>query len=378
MKKTLLMLLVLFITNEAVFGQCQEGIELKKDSRDWVKTYDKLAQKYKSKDEKISSLKSFFYANDKAKKCISLKDLQLLNSKIQEISKATKSDKTVTDFIGAISSIAKNNPPSTQLAVIEKAKKESPTTLKKDSVNEILDRQNVAEIGSLGSEIENLEKENVDLTSDKKFYKTGCLLILILLIGLTSILLLMNRNLSKELKGEIQSLKNTIEEQREHYTKTIKELEAKNRENKTTFKESVSTVEVKKDVTAPVEEIRKTTITESPKVSQTIKQFYLSNPTPSDGGLGIFRDIRQNQESPTNSFYRFVLEHDETKAKFWFLNNQNTIQSAIYYPETYIIPACEYSGLNAKVIKVTVKTPGMAKKVGDNWQVQTKAEVVFE
>ena len=193
-----------------------------------------------------------------------------------------------------------------------------------------------------------------------------------------SIWILMNRNFSKELRGKTKSFKNTIEEQREHYTMIIRELEAKNRENKNTFKELVSTIEIKKDIIVPVEETKKTTITESSIVSETIKQFYLSNPTPYEGGLGIFRDIRQNQESPTNSFYRFVLEYDETEAKFWFLNNQNTIQSAIYYPETYIIPACEYSGLNSKVIKVTVKTPGTAKKVGDNWQVQTKAEIRFE
>ena len=108
------------------------------------------------------------------------------------------------------------------------------------------------------------------------------------------------------------------------------------------------------------------------------KQFYLSIPTPTDDGLGIFRDMRQIQANPTSSFYRFELERDETKAKFWFLDNPNTIQSAIIYPETYINPVCDYEGFNSNAKSIVTKIPGIAVKVGDTWKVLTKAKIRFE
>lgn len=379
MEKTLLILLLMCSLISSNFGRCDENNSIslvKLGKRDWIKDYDKLFKKYKTNNnESVSSLRVFFYTEERVNECISFKELQKLDKKLQEISASIKSDDDVKKFMVAVKNAANKNKPAIAETQIPVVKNEKYST--KDSISTPIERT-VTE----SNLTEELNQDNFLRVKERNKLKEEISIWFRISIGLMTLLissiLYMYWYFSKKIEEKNESSQNTLKEQSLYFNKILKELEVKNRENRNSFREAASSVEIKKDITVSVEESKQTIVPVLPKVSETIRQFYLANPTSSNGGLGFFRDIRQSQESPTNSFYRFVLEEDETKAKFWFLNNQNTIQSAIYYPETYIIPACEYTGLNSKVIKVTVETPGTAKKVGDNWQVQTKSEIRFE
>jgi hypothetical protein len=242
-----------------------------------------------------------------------------------------------------------------------------------------LNKQTKAKIDSLNSDINILNVENAKLLADKELYKMGCLLMLALLGGLIGIGIWMNRNASEGLKREIKSLQIMIEEQREHYTKTIKELEAKSREGKSTFREAVSTVEIEKDVIIPIEEPKKIIVPEPPKTPENTRQFYLSTPAISSDGQGFFDGSEvYNSATALSSLYEFVLDNDKRSADFKFLNTPNNVHDSLKFPDRYIQPACEYSGLNSKATKIITTKAGRALKDGNNWKIIKKAEIRFE
>ncbi|RFS14947.1 hypothetical protein D0T08_17830 [Emticicia sp. C21] len=108
-------------------------------------------------------------------------------------------------------------------------------------------------------------------------------------------------------------------------------------------------------------------------VERKITTFYLSTPNAD----GSFRDTRSNTMNPANHMYEFELI-DENTAKFKPIDNPSVVTEATSYPESYLKPVCEYIGgfnSSAKSIKLERGNEGIAKLVGDKWELKTKAKI---
>lgn len=402
MKKILLIFLVLLIANKFVSGQCNGGIALKKDNRDWVKTYNDLEIKYKSKSEKVSSLKHFFYDEKGAKTCISLADLKLLSIKVQEVFKTTKSDKIVTDFKGGIRSIAASNPPTSKTDTEDEKPAKSPTINKKNLESESLNKQINAQIDSLESVITQLKNDIENASSDKKNLdekKTSWGILNIILVMLSIIGFGLSAWMywvysPDKVRKKSESHKSVLESQRKHFT--MKEDEWKNRageweREKKALDDKIKDLENKKKdlkTTPENEKINKeqkqdkehqtgNSNSESHKPQISPKQFYLSTPVLSPDGKGVFDGSEIYSVTSISSLYHFVLVNDKS-ANFTFLNTPNTVKDALTLPERYLQPACEYTGLNSKATKIITTKDGQAIKEGNTWKVIRKAEIRFE
>lgn len=376
MKNLLFSTLILSFFITSSYGQCDGNrMALKKQGeRDWVKDYDNIERKFTSKTVSITSIRKFFYQNNLAKTCISYDSLKLLQKELEIV--FPKSDKLVSELNTAIKGIIKANPKG----FAGEPKSDSFTS--NDSVEQVID-DTTSQFVADNSEIDYSSNEKtLKLEEDKSLWFWISIVLLLGFISLTTIYFLERKkykeqialkddNFNKSQKENFDSEQNAIQVWKEKYLKVQKEKESLEKEF-SDFKNSLSTINKEKEVVIN-QNIAKTATQEI-----TPKQFYLSIPTPTDDGLGIFRDLRQVQANPASSFYRFELEHDETKAKFWFLDNPNTIQSAVIYPETYINPVCDYEGFNSNAKKIVTKQPGIAIKEGDIWKVRIKAKIRFE
>lgn len=369
MKKLLLstLLLSFFITSS--FGQCE--VYLKKQGEkpyDWIDKYDRLEKIYSKKKEQITLLKGYFYQNNIPKTCISFDSLKLLQNDLNKIFSATPNpDKLVNELKVAIIGIIKANPNG----IIAEKKSDSAINT---AIPPIETTQN-------NSEIDNIDKIT-KLEKDKNLWFWISIVSFLGLISLLILYIFDRKRLveqiaikddifNKSQKESFDSEDTAIKTWRNKYANLQKEKESLEKEF-SDFKNSLSTINKEKEV------VIHQNVAKIATQEVTPKQFYLSIPTPTDDGLGIFRDMRQTQASPTSSYYRFELERDETKAKFWFLDNPNTIQSAVIYPETYINPVCDYEGFNSNAKKIVTKQPGIAIKEGDIWKVCIKAKIRFE
>lgn len=379
MKKLLFKTLLLSFFITSGFGQCGENqIELKKDKqRDWVKDFDNLVIIYGKQKENISLLKKYFYTKEKPKTCISLDSLKMLRADLEKVFiNTSKPNNLVNELRGAINTVISRNPDF------------NPQQKQKSSQNGIdsMESEVITEGKVSSHELEQSKERILVLEKDKCLWLWISIIASIGFIG-TIILYLFDRKKFKEqiaLKNEIfsdaqkeyfDSEETEIKRLRTQYANLQKEknnLEEKYND----LKNSLSSISTEKQVDKEVAMSQNSTKIATQEV--TPKQFFLSIPTPADDGLGIFRDMRQTQANPTSSFYRFELESDETKAKFWFLDNPNTIQSAVIYPETYINPVCDYEGFKSNAKRIVTKTPGTAIKVGDSWKVLKKAKIRFD
>lgn len=380
MKKILFILVWVCFSITSGFGQCE--VFLKKQGKyDWVADFNYLKKIYGSKEhsEKVSSLSKYFYDdNRKPKECITFGSLKLLKNDLEIVFKDTKKlDGRVSQLSDAIKTILSKNPTVEGKKPISQTLYDSIPKLE-EPLNEELKKENDA----LKEKAQILTDGNQTIKDDKEgSLKLSWFSILSLLVGIAGITLYLfeKRKFSKAIEKKEKQFQKDLAFNGEFSREKIEKLDRQNKE--LTFENNALRQQYeqsKKRITENQVEIKKAEYVELEKKTEVMKQFYLTNPTPTDDGLGSFRDIRQNQENPTNSFYRFALEKDENKAQFWFLNNLNTIQSAIHYPETYINPACNYTGFNSKATKINTKMPGMAVKKGDIWMVQIKAEIQFE
>jgi hypothetical protein len=389
MKKILLILLILNISLKSVLGQCGEGILLKKDSRDWVKTYDNLSKKYKSKPEPaISSLKAFFYDGEKRRDCISLVNLQLLNKKMLEVFAKTKSDEEINKFKVAITSIANANVPGSKTENVVKpvvAGKTTATTTKSDTAPKVETDSN-ASISSLKEKQEALEGEKTSLQNDIERLKSGQNLWRGLFLGLLALSILVVGWLvwyyfPKQLKANDESSHSFRQEQKVFYEGKIKELAGKIKESesgsKNTFREPKPFAETPKTIVEKAIEPAKAIVPEPPKPQEKLKQFYLSSPALSADGKGVFDGSETYNANSINSLYVFNLLNDNS-AEFKFFNIPTTVQDAIRLPDRYLLYACEYSGVNSNATKIITTKAGKAVKEGNNWKITQKAEIRFE
>lgn len=385
MKKLLLSTILFSFFFISGFGQCdQNQILLKKqgsDGRDWVKDYDNLSSIYGKQKKKISLLKNYFYDDkNKPKTCISYEDLKSLLSNLEIVFQNTpKPAKLVSELKATIAGIIKKNPKG--FAAETEANSHSSL---KDSIIQV--KNDDSEVKSNVREIENLQLRIQQLEKDKNLWFWISIVSLVGFISLLVIYFLDRKRHSKEIALKNKTLKES-EEQSFNIKKddtTVFQIQIallkKQKDNLekeySDFKNSLSKSNVEKQEDKEV--VLPQNVAKIATQEVVSKQFYLSIPTPTDDGLGIFKDMRQVQANPTSSFYRFELDRDETKAKFWFLDNPNTIQSAIIYPETYINPVCDYEGFNSNAKNIVTKIPGIAVKVGDTWKVLTKAKIRFE
>lgn len=378
MKKLLLSTLMLSFFITSGFGQCEGNrMTLKKQGeRDWVKDYyDKLAKTYKNTS--VTSLRGYFYQNGIVKTCISYDSLKSLQRDLEKT--FPKPDKLVSELKATIAGIIKKNPNG----FAAEPEANSPPSIT-DSINQVINDD--SEVKANDTVIDNFNLKIIQLEKDKSLWFWISIVVSVGIIGLI-ILYFFDRKRLKEriaqkdkhyIKSQEESFdseKNAIQIWREKYANLQKEKDNLEKEY-SDFKNSLSKSNVEKQVEKEVAMPQNVAKIAAQEVIP--KQFYLSIPTPTDDGLGIFRDMRQIQANPTSSFYRFELERDETKAKFWFLDNQNTIQSAVIYPETYINPVCDYEGFNSNAKRIVTKIPGIAVKEGDTWKVRIKAKIRFE
>jgi hypothetical protein len=367
MKKLLLSTLLLSLFIISAFGQCDAGeIPLKKEEgvRDWVKDYDNLNKIYASKKEKVTSLRIYFYQDNTPKICISYNDLKSLQDELGRVfSTTSKPDILVKELQGAIAGVLKENPNGFN-------------NIEVDSTTNTPILKTPAEASKIANN--NGEKETTTLEKDKQFWFWTSIVLSFGLISLLVIYFFDRKILTEQiaLKGEMfnKNKKGSFDSEDNAINMGITKYENPQKEKDNLEKENnLSKSNVEK------QENKEVVMPQNIATQEVFpKQFYLSIPTPTDDGLGIFKDIRQVQANPTSSFYRFELERDEPRAKFWFLDNPNTIQSAIIYPETYINPVCDYEGFYSNAKNIVTKIPGLAVKEGDSWKVLTKAKLRFE
>ncbi|WP_394991628.1 hypothetical protein [Emticicia sp.] len=378
MKKLLLSALLLSFFITSAFGQCEGNrMALKKQGeRDWVKDYYDRLEKTYPKKEPVISLRIYFYQNNIVKTCISYDSLKLLQKDLEIV--FPKPDKLVSELKATIAGIIKKNPKGFSTEPISDF---SPSIA--DSTNDII--ADDSEVIADDSEIDKLNEKIIKLEKYKSLWFWISIVSFLGLISLLILYLFDRKKLTEQiaLKDDIfnKSQRETFEFDdnavrlwQEKYFILQKQKDNLEKEY-SDFKNNFSKLNVEKQVEKEVATSQNIAKIATQEVA---KQFYLSIPTPTDDGLGIFRDMRQIQANPTSSFYRFELEHDETKAKFWFLDNPNTIQSAVIYPETYINPVCDYEEFNSNAKKIVTKIPGIAVKEGDIWKVRTKAKIRFE
>jgi hypothetical protein len=385
MKKLLLSTILFSFFFTSGFGQCdQNQILLKKqgsDGRDWVKDYDNLSSIYGKQKKKISLLKNYFYDDkNKPKTCISYEDLKSLQSNLEIVFQNTpKPDKLVSELKATIAGIIKKNPKGFLTKTISDF---SPSI--SDSTDDII-ADNSGVIAE-DSQISISDEKILKLEKDKNLWFWISIVSLAGFISLLVIYFFDRKRHSKEMALKNKTLKESEEKsfnlKKDDTTVfqiqiAILKKEKDNLEKEySDFKNSLSKSNVEKQ--GDKEVVMQQNVTKIATQEVVPKQFYLSIPTPTDDGLGIFKDMRQVQANPTSSFYRFELDRDETKAKFWFLDNPNTIQSAIIYPETYINPVCDYEGFHSNAKNIATKMPGIAIKEGDTWKVLVKAKIRFE
>ena len=380
MKKILLIFLILNISIKSVLGQCGEGfIELKQQGKwDWVQTYSKLSNEYKSKKE----LKSFFYdEKNKPKNCISFKDLQSLNTQIQKVFANTKSDKAVNEFKVAIKVAAEaNNPDNKTGTTVKPEVSKATTSTTKSEPTPKTETDSNALIDSLKEKINMLEGEKTSLQNDNQLLKSGqnrwtwlLLGLLVLSMGLIGWLIWDSRNKMREKEDEFRNL---MKSQSENYDRKIKEIEARSQAVKNPSRDAIPETEPK-IITDKVPEHPKPNVPELPKPQEKLKQFYLSSPALSADGKGIFDGSEMYNANSINALYVFNLLND-TSAEFKFFNIPTTVKDAIILPDRYLLPACEYSGVNSNATKIITTKAGKAVKDGNNWKITQKAEIRFE
>lgn len=105
--------------------------------------------------------------------------------------------------------------------------------------------------------------------------------------------------------------------------------------------------------------------------------FYLPLPDRE----GNFNDASESKEfKPSESVYKFTTNDiDHYVAYFSFVNDQQTMNRAIWSPETYLEPVCENDNpynSNASYIK-TIKQ-GKSTKTENKWVVEEKAIIRYE
>lgn len=381
MKKILLILLLIFLSISSNFGKCDENKSIslvKTGERDWINDYNKLSKKYQTNNKVVlSTLKHFFYTGKISNECISFQALQELNEKLNVVFASVKSDTDVKNFMIGIKSAAVSNKPNT---VVTEVVKKQVALKKTDSIEKSIAKP-VKPNKVEGDANERLIEENNALIKDKAKLEDDSNLWFRISIGLLTLLigsiLYLNWYFSKKIEQTEELSRNALKEQSDYLNKTIKELEAKNRENKNTFREVVSPVETKTEVIIPVKEVKREQVPEPPKKPEVPRQFYLSTPAVSADGKGVFDGSEVYGATSISSLYHFVLINDKS-ADFTFLNTPNTVKDALTLPDRYLQPACEYTGLNSKATKIITSKTGRAAKEGNNWKVIQKAEIRFE
>jgi|GEM_PF-2062898 hypothetical protein len=381
MKKLVLFILLAGFVSPQIFGQCQPNeIELvKSGQRDWVKNFDNLVKKF-GNNQQTNSLRSYFYQNNQRRNCISRTNLQLLQSELERAFPMSKyqNEAIVRDFSAAVKTIAVSNLPSPESTLIVQ---ETPVL----TTDEIIKVETIELPPYYRTELEQLK-------SSKMIWMIAALLAGISAVGLGMFYFFQTKKMKQTIKRQThQMLKLGNAQHESGKNDTVRELGFKTDAQKWKEKYSASDRELRQvtDEFAKYKEqmqaasqkkvgnVSKTTATPAviPESERTV--FFLSLPTATEDGMGSFRDMRQGQPNPTSSYYKFAENTDGKTAKFWFLENQNTLQSALIYPDTYINPACEYQSFNSTAKTIKTSEPGLAEKQGENWKVIRKAKIKF-
>lgn len=374
-------LMLLFIS-QSTLAQCDKGtVMLKSKNRDWVKSFDAIYGKYKSKPVEVSVLRTYFYNGEEKRDCITFAELQRLNELANtNLGKnaLSKNDVEVGKFISAISAVAKKNP---VISPIEPARN-TPKTYNKTEENANDDPH----INS--SNTTDATNENREVQVESSFWRSIALVVGLLAVLMVSTLcwLLWNergRNvwLKKEIKriSEKQGQSNVeSSDQLVNFRRQTMEQIGRYSNNSDSGKPQEQVVDKLPNDVPPVG------ISE-PKVKHEAElivaaspvSFFLATPTAPPTGPITFLDLRQNQFISSSSVYKFRLRPDNSsQAEFWFGDSPTLVSSALSYPDSYLA-ACTYSSLNTSAGKIITDEPGQATLQSDTWQVTRNARIRF-
>ena len=122
---------------------------------------------------------------------------------------------------------------------------------------------------------------------------------------------------------------------------------------------------------------KKDEIRENPIIAAKLNltEFYLSTPQTD----GSFNDGNKTATYiPTSSMYKFSLLSNE-KAKFEFVNDTSSLQDALNYPDTYLLPVCKsVNARNIQSCKITTTEHGIAELRDGKWKVSKKAVIRYD
>jgi len=108
-----------------------------------------------------------------------------------------------------------------------------------------------------------------------------------------------------------------------------------------------------------------------------VEEFFMS--TPNDDGS--FNQSNSSQFfRPTASFYRFIINNsNNTKANFFFVDDEWAVATASDFPQTYIDPVCEaVNAVNNHSKRIVTLHQGIVEKSGDKWVLIKKASIRYE
>ncbi|AUD06009.1 bZIP transcription factor [Spirosoma pollinicola] len=398
--------LLIGLSAGVVWAKCDpaNSIPIRKEGLyDWGTDFGKLAKKYKTLP--VNNISPFFQDQGGKKECISFTDLQQLLTTADEVFKGHR-NADVKSFLIAIAGAAKANKPGKSGDTIPKkvdssVQKTSSTSLSGNGTEGTPKNDGSSTNGStIAAEKKAKEIEDkFDKVAQEVIVWRGISIALgIIVLALIGLALWLNstikdqgRQFKANSKDQERSIRDDLQRQ---FDKTSKEkiarLTAENQKLQQTNDELLRDLnKLERQVETDMLATRETPVASAelaispPPVPPTpeppiAKAFFLSTPTPTADGLCTFLDHRKAQFDPTSSLYRFELvNNNENQAQFRFESTSGTVSGALSYPDTYLQPACEYTGLDSKATRIDTVQPGKATRQGNVWKVIEKARIKF-
>lgn len=107
------------------------------------------------------------------------------------------------------------------------------------------------------------------------------------------------------------------------------------------------------------------------------EEFFMSTPNI-DGSFN--QSSYSKSLKPTASYYRFIVHtSNNSRANFFFVDDEKAVISATDYPQTYIDPTCiSENAVNNHAKRILTLEPGIVEKSGDKWVLIKKASIRYE
>lgn len=399
--------LLIGLSTNVLWAECnpQNSIALKSSKsgskRDWAKDFDKLEKKYANEIEGVTQLRHFFYDSNGVKECITLTDLQTLSKEVQIVFKDVSGPAAIS-FRDVITNVAKRNLPlkhdESGFEKVNQTEQEANSMFLRKNEPEATQPNGDDNTNNINTPTDKKSEEFSNKTEQTGFEWPWISVALgVLSLALGGLALLLNSRIQQQrsyyiayLKDHERNVRDDLERQFDNVSREkFDRLTAKNKELEQTNAELLIEIEkLERGTSMEAASTSSINPAESSNPSPTYiqsttdlfiaKAFYLSTPTPTSDGLCTFLDHRKAQFDPTSSLYRFeLINNNENQAQFRFESTSGTVSGALSYPDTYLQPACEYTGLDSKATQIDTIQPGKATRQGNVWRVTEKAQIKF-